>query len=102
MATVITNENFETEVLSSELPVLIDFYADWCGPCKMMAPVLEEISTEVDNIKICKINIDEEQELAEQFNVASIPTFVVMKNGEAVKTQVGAMPKDALLELINV
>jgi len=97
----ITKENFEKEVLNSDKPVLIDFWAAWCGPCRMIAPSMEEIANEVPTVKVGKINIDEEQELAMQFGVMSIPTLMVVKDGKVVKKSVGAKPKPAILELIK-
>lgn len=97
----ITTENFEQEVLQSEKPVLVDFYADWCGPCKMMAPVIEEISNEITDAKVGKLNIDEEMEIAQKYGVMSIPTFIVFKDGEAVKKDLGAKPKSAVLEMLK-
>ena len=97
----ITKENFEKEVINSDKPVLIDFWASWCGPCRMIAPSIEEISNEVQTVKVGKINIDEEQELAMQFGVMSIPTLMVVKDGKVIKKSVGAKPKSAILELIK-
>ena len=97
----ITNENFEQEVMQAGQPVLVDFYADWCGPCKMMGPVVEEIAAEEAGVKVCKINIDEEMGLAQRFGVMSIPTFIAFKNGEVAGKQVGAVPKNALLDLVK-
>ena len=96
-----TDENFETDVLKSEQPVLIDFYADWCGPCKMVSPVIDEIAGEVTHAKVGKVNVDEQPELAAKFRVMSIPTLAVMKGGELVKTSVGARQKDAILSMLN-
>ena len=81
----VTNDNFEKEVVNSSVPVLIDFWASWCGPCRMLSPVIEEIASEVKDKKICKVNVDEQPELARKFGVMSIPTLVVMNNGELVK-----------------
>ena len=91
-----TTANFEEEVLKSEIPVLVDFYADWCGPCKMLAPVLHEFADEHAEVKVGKVNVDEEMDLAMRFGVSSIPTLILFKNGEAVKTSVGFVPKAQL------
>lgn len=96
-----TNERFEEEVLKSEKTVLIDFYADWCAPCKMMAPVVERIASENSELKVVKVNIDNEEELAIKYMVMSIPTFVVIKNGEEVNRIVGAVDKSELESLIK-
>ena len=98
----ITKENFEQEVLNSEKAVLIDFWASWCGPCQMLLPIVEELSNEVSNAKICKINVDEEPELAEKFNVMSIPTLVVMKDKKVENVSVGLMSKQLILDMLNV
>ncbi len=96
----ITKENFENEVLKSEKPVLIDFYADWCGPCQMVGPIVHEIAEERDDIKVGKINVDEQPELAAAFRVQSIPMLVVVKDGKITNQSVGAMPKAQILELL--
>ncbi len=97
-----TDENFETDVLKSEQPVLIDFYADWCGPCKMMAPVIEEIADEfAGTVKVGKLNVDESPVTAGKYRVMSIPTFLIVKNGEVVDTIVGAVPKAQVVEKLN-
>jgi len=92
-----TTANFEEEVLKSELPVLVDFYADWCGPCKMMGPIVKEMADAYDGkMKIGKLNIDEEMDIAQKYRVMSIPTFIIFKNGQALETMVGGMPKNEL------
>lgn len=96
----INENNFETEVLNSDKPVLLDFFATWCGPCQMVGPILEEIAEERSDIKVAKIDIDEQMALARRFRVMSVPTLVVMKNGEVVNKSVGAKPKSAILEMI--
>ncbi|MCC8130648.1 MAG: thioredoxin [Oscillospiraceae bacterium] len=97
MLTVLTNENFETEVLGSDKPVIIDFWAEWCGPCRMMSPVVDEIAEEHEEFKVCKCNVDEAPQLANKFQVTAIPTIVMIKNGELAATAVGYMPKEELL-----
>ena len=97
----LTAENFEKEVLQSEKPVLVDFYADWCGPCQMMGPVVEEISNEVNDAQVCKINIDEQMSIAQKYGVMSIPTFIVFKNGDVADKKMGAMPKSAVLSMLG-
>ena len=93
----VTRENFETEVIKSDVPVIIDFWAEWCVPCKMISPVLEEISREYDGkVKIAKVNVDEAGELASEYNIISIPTLMVFNNGEPVKQQVGAVSKQVI------
>ena len=103
MATVkVDNANFQAEVLDSASPVVVDFWAEWCGPCKMIAPSLEEISTEMaGKVKVAKINIDENPELAAKFGVRSIPTMAMFKGGEVVDMKVGAAPKSALSSWIS-
>lgn len=97
----LTTENFEQEVLQAGQTVLVDFYADWCGPCKMMGPVVEEISNEETAVKVCKINIDEEMDVAQKYGVMSIPTFIAFKNGEIAGKQIGAVPKSRLQDMIR-
>ena len=96
----ITKENFEAEVLQSDKPVLLDSWAVWCGPCRMVSPIVDEIAEERDDIKVGKINADEQGELAQQFGVMSIPTLVVRKNGQIANKAVGAMPKENILALL--
>lgn len=96
----IDNDNFRSEVLESEKVVLLDFYADWCGPCRMLGPIVEEIAAENPNIKVGKVNVDENMDLASQFKVASIPLLVVMKDGEVVNKSLGVSPKEEILTLI--
>ena len=97
----ITQHNFEREVKLSDVPVLLDFWAPWCGPCRMVGPILDEIAAENSSIKVGKINVDEESELAASFGVMSIPTLVVMKNGQIVNRSVGAKPKEAILAMLK-
>ena len=96
----ITKENFQSEVANSEKTVLLDFWASWCGPCKMIAPAIEEVAVERPDIKVGKINIDEEPQLAREFGIMSIPTLVVVKDGEVVSQSVGARPKNQILALV--
>ena len=96
----INKENFHEEVLNSDKKVLLDFWAPWCGPCRMVVPLVEEIADERPDIKVGKINVDEEQELAMQFGVMSIPTLVVMEKGEIISKALGARPKKAILNLL--
>ena len=96
----VNKNNFNQEVLNSDKPVLIDFWAPWCGPCRMVVPLVEEIAKERSDIKVVKINVDEEQELAMRFGVMSIPTLVVMKNGKIVNQVTGARPKAQILAML--
>jgi len=100
-ALTITKQNFESEVLNSEKPVLLDFWASWCGPCRMVSPIVDEIADEVKEAKVGKVNIDEEPELAAAFSIMSIPTLAVIKNGAVVRKSVGVRPKNAILELLE-
>ena len=102
MEITITKENFEAEVLNSEIPVLLDFWATWCGPCMMIAPTLEEIARENEGkLKVGKVNVDEQMELAMKFGVTSIPMLVVMKDGQIARKSVGAMPKEKIEALLK-
>lgn len=102
MEVKITESNFKEEVLNSNKPVLVDFWATWCGPCRMLSPVIEEIAAEKsETLKVGKVNVDEEPALATQFGVVSIPMLVLFKNGKAVKTSVGYQPKDEILKFIE-
>ena len=96
----INKNNFRNEVLNSEKPVLLDFWASWCGPCRMVSPIVDEIAAERGDIKVGKVNVDEERELAAQFGVMSIPTLVVMKGGKVVNQMVGARPKSQILAML--
>lgn len=97
----VTKENFESEVLKSEVPVLVDFFAQWCGPCKMLMPIVEEVAEEAKDVKVCKIDIDENQELAIQYRVMSVPTLIVFKNGEVAAKNIGVISKDAILNMLK-
>lgn len=96
----INKQNFQSEVLNSDRPVLLDFYADWCGPCRMVGPIVSEIADERKDIKVGKINVDSEPELAAQFGIMSIPMLAVIKNGKVVNSIIGARPKDDILDFL--
>lgn len=97
----VNKHNFQQEVLQSDRPVLVDFWASWCGPCRMVIPLIEEIAEEREDIKVVKINVDEEQELAMQYQIMSIPTLMVFKNGEITAQALGALPKNQILDLLE-
>jgi len=100
---ILTKENFETEVLKSDIPVLVDFWATWCGPCMMLSPIIAELAEELEGkVKVGKVNVDEQNELAMQYRVASIPTLLLFKNGELAKTSVGFMPKNDIIETLGL
>lgn len=96
----VNQDNFQSILKESAKTVLVDFWASWCGPCRMIAPVLEEVAAERPDVKVCKVNVDEEQELAISYHVSSIPTLLVFKNGQVVKQSVGAIPKAKILEML--
>lgn len=98
----VSKDNFTDVVIQSEMPVLIDFYANWCGPCKMLTPIVDEIANEVKTAKVCKINIENEPELAKKFKIKTIPTLAVMKNGKVTKMSVGVKPKSTIIEMLSV
>ena len=98
----LNKQNFENEVIKSDIPVLVDFFATWCGPCQMLSPIIDQISEEYKGkIKVCKLNVDEEQELAIKYNVMSIPTLILFKDGNAIKSSVGFVSKSELIEMVE-
>ena len=99
--TQLGKDNFDAIVSGGEKPVLIDFYADWCGPCHMLAPIVDEIAAEREDVRVCRVNVDEENELAARFGVSAIPMLVVMRGGKPGKTAVGYMPKEQVLALLD-
>ena len=103
MEIVLTKENFETEAMKSDIPVIVDFWASWCGPCKMLAPVIAEIASEyAGRVKVCKVNVDDEPELANSFRVSSIPTVVLIKDGSVAATSIGFKPKERLIADLGI
>lgn len=102
MSVIAVNENnFDAEVIQSDRPVLIDFWAAWCGPCRMLSPIVDEVAAERSDIKVCKVNVDEVPALAEQFSVMSIPSLFLLKGGKVIASSIGAKPKNELLSLID-
>lgn len=98
----LTRNNFKTEVMQSDKTVLIDFWAEWCGPCRMMSPVIDEVVETLSDVKVCKVNVDEASDLASMFGIESIPTLVVIKNGQTVNKSIGLISKEQVLQLLNV
>ena len=96
----INKENFHKEVLNSDKPVILDFFASWCGPCRMVGPILDEIAQEREDIKVCKVNIDEQPELASRFRIMSVPTLMVLKDGNVIDQSIGAKPKHQILAMV--
>jgi len=96
----INKDNFHKEVINSDKPVLLDFFASWCGPCRMVGPILDEIAEEREDIKVCKVNIDEQPELAHRYRIMTIPTLMVLKNGQVMEQSVGAKPKHQILAMV--
>ena len=100
-ATVLTTDNFEEEVLKSEVPVLVDFWATWCGPCQALSPIVEEVAGEVEGVKVGKVDVDDQDKLARKYKIFSIPTLLVFRNGEVAQRSVGAVPKEKILEMLK-
>lgn len=100
--TDVNKNNFQKEVMESDKPVLLDFWASWCGPCRAVAPIIDEIAKEYPDIKVCKVNIDDENEIASEFGVASIPTFLVVKDGKVINKSVGAKPKNQIVQMFSL
>ncbi|MBO6269994.1 MAG: thioredoxin [Clostridium sp.] len=100
-ATVLTTDNFEEEVLKSEVPVLVDFWATWCGPCQALSPIVEEVAGEVEGVKVGKVDVDDQDKLARKYKIFSIPTLLVFKNGEVAERSVGVVPKEKILEMLK-
>ena len=100
-ATVLTTDNFEEEVLKSEVPVLVDFWATWCGPCQARSPIVEEVAGEVEGVKVGKVDVDDQDKLARKYKIFSIPTLLVFKNGEVAERSVGVVPKEKILEMLK-
>ena len=98
---VLTEMNFESEVLNSDVPVLVDFWASWCGPCRMLSPIVDEVAKEADGFKVGKVNVDEQANLAGKFNIMSIPCLIVFKDGKEYKRSVGAIPKEQVISLVK-
>ena len=96
----INKDNFHKEVLNSDKPVLLDFFASWCGPCRMVAPILDEIAEEREDIKVCKVDIDEQPELASRYRIMSVPTLMVLRNGQVMEQSIGAKPKHQILAMV--
>ena len=101
MVVELNGQNFEAEVLKSDKPVLVDFWATWCGPCKMVSPLVDELAEEHPEYKFCKVNVDDQEDLAARFGIMSIPSLFIFKNGENVKKSVGALPKEEILKLFE-